>query len=949
MVRSPAPDNIPGMKVIHGFIFLFSLFSMLPLSAQDEPIILEAESGIAGSDFSVFQDAGVTYLTPSTDLAASDNPGNETKIISFSVNFAETGTYDLFARIRVGANNYNDDSFFIGNGFGSRSATTPSDWRMINGIVNTGYSDPSDVVDGGESTGVLTWKWMNVSEYLGGFTFTVEDADSQYTFQYGAREDGLDLDKIAFGKASLYYMVDNLEKGEAGSQANPNDDGTGYPDSSYRVVKTYMNPVLGGDHPDLTLFRHGPDFYVCGSSFHFTPYCEILHSTDLVHWEIISRAVSPQWTGLISDAPADGTWQGAITYFYDSWWIYFSNTAGGGQYYSKADNPEGPWSTPVKVQVTASTGSIGYDNSIFIDDDGTPYMLIKSGPVTNRIQEIGTNGHLVDPVLNLDWVNDDRKYSWAEGPVMCKRDGWYYYFVAGNVYGGQWVLRSQNLTEDSTQWEELGEFFQPITDPLTPFRGPNHITAPVQMDDGTWWVLSHSYENLSGNSWEGKGRQGLLHRVLWDANGKPAGLPPSTIPRTSPGLPRTATSWKLPRSDYFEGETLELCWHFLNRAASGKYSLTGNPGWLSLEPGTGTTHILQKDAGHYYTLLTKVRTDATEVGQQAGIYLTNGNQSVVVKLASGYSGGKKILFTFNNTAYESENTAGEIAWLKLVRNEHYLSGYFSSDGINWTQVGQEINVADLDKAQPDYNSWVGNSNGLFAEGIQADFDLYVYRDGFSEQQAVAFNNAFGVETLTRTIGKVITNSTDSGAWLMIGGLDLGNGIDRYPAGLEVNASSIPGGTLELWLDDIEYGGTKIATIQVSSTGSNDTWNKFTAELSGVSGQHDVYLRITGVRNAFCIHTIRFIPWIDTTGTANKGTLPGKAIRIYPNPSDHQFYFNSREGNLSYRIFNSSGVLVDQGKFGPGRNEFGRYLEPGSYLLEVVSDSRRDVIQLVRHK
>jgi xylan 1,4-beta-xylosidase len=43
--------------------------------------------------------------------------------------------------------------------------------------------------------------------------------------------------------------------------------------------KTYMNPVIPGDHPDPTLTRIGKDFYTTGSSFNPTPI--IYHSTDL--------------------------------------------------------------------------------------------------------------------------------------------------------------------------------------------------------------------------------------------------------------------------------------------------------------------------------------------------------------------------------------------------------------------------------------------------------------------------------------------------------------------------------------------------------------------------------------------------------------------------------------------------------------------------------------------
>src|SRR6187431_1915558 len=183
--------------------------------------------------------------------------------------------------------------------------------------------------------------------------------------------------------------------------------------SFYNEVKTYVNPVLPGDHPDPTLLKVGDDFYHCGSSFHFNPYLPIYHSKDLVHWEIISRVVPPSKAGFVTDRPSAGIWQGAITYFYDSYWIYFSAN---GQWFSKASSPKGPWSDAVPVKTNPKTGPLGYDNSIFVDDDGKPYMVIKNGQKVNRLQALGKDGQLTSTVMNMDWINARLQYSWAEGP-----------------------------------------------------------------------------------------------------------------------------------------------------------------------------------------------------------------------------------------------------------------------------------------------------------------------------------------------------------------------------------------------------------------------------------------------------------------------------------------------------------------------------------------------------
>jgi beta-xylosidase len=622
--------------------------------------------------------------------------------------------------------------------------------------------------------------------------------------------------------------------------------------SFYQSVKTYVNPVLPGDHPDPTLLKVGDDFYHCGSSFHFTPYLPIYHSKDLIHWEVISRVIPPTIAGFVADRPSAGIWQGAITYFYGSYWIYFSSN---GQWFSKASSPYGPWSTPVEVKTNPVTGPLGYDNSIFIDDDGKPYMVIKNGQKVNRLQALGRDGQLTDSVINLDWINQNLQYSWAEGPVLCKRNGYYYYFPAGDVSGGQYVLRATALTGDSTKWERLGNFFKPITDPNTGFRSPNHISAPLQLSDGTWWTLGQSYERTQGDDWSGMGRQTSLYQVIWEGD-RPWGVAPTTSPIVKPNLPQSNISWRSVEPDYFESEFLGGWWHFLTKKAFDEYSLSQRKGWLRLLPASSRAHIVQKETDHYYTAVTKVDFNATNAAHKAGFYLTNGNQKVFVEFFSGYDNGKKIIFKFDTAIRTIPNAFGNSVWLKLERNEHNLTAYCSSDGKMWTQVGAPINSVNLDKAQPNWNSWVGTSVGLFAEGKPADFDFFVCKDGFSPLIAAGYSNYYGVETIEQGSEKVVTNISPNGGWFMLSGVELGK--DKNAATkIEAQVSSKTGGKLEIWLDDLT-SGQLISTITVDATGVENYWKVFSTTVKNVSGHHDVFVKFPeGSDHNLFIKTIRF--------------------------------------------------------------------------------------------
>jgi xylan 1,4-beta-xylosidase len=910
-------------------IIIILLFNSL-LQAQNLPVVIEAESGVLGSDFEIVDEGDLRFVRPKTDLANGSYPGNDSKIITFSVPFPETGTYHIYARIRVGAGTYNDDSFYLGKSFGTISPTSSDGWHLVNGLVPVGHNSPDEVVTGVGNVGVSAWKWVNISAFLNAenpITYSVENTNEPLLFCIGARENGLDIDKIAFGKANLYFTVENLDKVEAGMTELPGENDS--PDLAYSQVLTFVNPIMPGDHPDLTLFKDGNDFYSCGSNFHFLPYLPILHSTDLVHWEEICRVIPASESSFINDAPKAGTWGGVITFFYDSYWIYFSNTAGGGQYFAKADHPAGPWTKPVKVKTTTDDG-LGYDNSVFVDDDGTPYMLIKPGQYRNRIQEIGRDGHMTGDVMYLDWVNADGKYSWAEGPVMCKRDGWYYYLIAGHVYGGQYILRSRTLTDDPSSWEALGNFFENVTDPAVTFRSPNHISQPYQLEDGTWWTISHSYESLGGNNWNGQGRQGMLHQITWDANGKPTGKAPSTSPQLKPNLPKSGIPWKTPRSDHFENETIELSWHFMNRKAAARYTLTEKPGWLTLDPGSEKTHILHKESRHHYAIVTKMNVNVASTGQEAGIYLTNGNESVTAELYSGYNNGKILGFRFGNLNYTTNNPLGNELWLKVERTDHQISGFYSSNGILWTQVGDAINVANLDKNQENDNSWVGTSNGLYAAKVKASFDHYAYRDGFSLLPAVAYNNYFGLENVGSGSNRTLTNSTAKGGWLMFAGVDLGNDA-RIPVKVEAEILANATGTLEIWIDDLENDGQKIAEIVV--TPADGKLTTYSSNTSKVSGQHDVYLRWRGEAKAFNLKNLRFVT--DDSFYTNAEIIKEQSDwKVYPNPFQQTFTLESKQLHAKYSLFAIDGRLVESGTVQSMQQQIGADLQPGIYFFSL---------------
>ncbi len=225
--------NQGGIDVRHTLPFLLgaSLLACAPavVQAENEPVVIEAEAAARGSAFNLLNADSVQYITINSTVGGG-NPTSDTRVATFSVTFPAAGTYELYARLRVGPSTFNDDSFYYANGFGVKpvSADNSADgsWILANNLANpVGYTLPSDKVVGGGLAAAGVWKWVKLSAFDGGEPpvagFVVPDGALTQTFQIAGREDGLDLDKIAFGPQGVFFTVNDLDNGLPGTTVPP--------------------------------------------------------------------------------------------------------------------------------------------------------------------------------------------------------------------------------------------------------------------------------------------------------------------------------------------------------------------------------------------------------------------------------------------------------------------------------------------------------------------------------------------------------------------------------------------------------------------------------------------------------------------------------------------------------------------------------------------------------
>ena len=140
----------------------------------------------------------------------------------------------------------------------------------------------------------------------------------------------------------------------------------------------FTNPVINADLPDMSITRHGNEFYLISTTMHMMPGAPVMKSTDLVHWEIASY-VFDKLTDTSKYDLVDGTvygrgqWASSIRYHKGKYYVLFSpNDVPFRSYIYSTTDPSGQWELVSRTQHF-------HDASLFFDDDGKVYVFSGTG------------------------------------------------------------------------------------------------------------------------------------------------------------------------------------------------------------------------------------------------------------------------------------------------------------------------------------------------------------------------------------------------------------------------------------------------------------------------------------------------------------------------------------------------------------------------------------------
>lgn len=321
---------------------------------------------------------------------------------------------------------------------------------------------------------------------------------------------------------------------------------------------TYKNPIIHSDYSDPDVTRADDDYYMTSSSFNAAPGLPILHSKDMVNWELINYALPKQVPVEHFNTPqhGNGVWAPAFRYHNNEFYIYWGDPDFG-IYMVKTDDPAGEWSDPVLVM--EAKGAI--DPCPLWDEDGKAYLVhawagsragVKSLLTVHKMSPDGTK--VLDDGRHVFDGHDD--HPTVEGSKFYKRNGYYYIFPpAGGVSTGwQLILRSKNV-------------YGPYEEKIVLEQGSTSVNGPHQ---GAW------VETPKGQDWfyhfqdvEAYGRIVHLQPMDWkndwpvmgeDHDGNGIGEPVMTHIKPDVGQSYPVVTPK--ETDEFTSDSLGIQWQW---------------------------------------------------------------------------------------------------------------------------------------------------------------------------------------------------------------------------------------------------------------------------------------------------------------------------------------------------------------------------------------------------
>jgi beta-xylosidase len=505
---------------------------------------------------------------------------------------------------------------------------------------------------------------------------------------------------------------------------------------------TFSNPLFYEEFEDPDPIRVGDDYYLASTTMHMNPGVIVMHSKDLVNWELASYCIDrldlgPAYRLEGGNIYGNGIWAPCIRY-HDGMFYVFCNVNRAGLQVFRSKSASGPW------QHNQIQGF--HDLSVLFDDDGKIYLV--SGN-RNPYTIVELNKDLTGVIPGAR--HQMNAPSMGEGHHLYKINGKYFDVSAiPGAHTDQVVARSDSIDgpwqiERMVHSESLGvptqnsirvngsgadrTFTIMHSNPNSGGGLTLHQGGVVDTPSGQWWsIIMQDHGSI--------GRMVSLVPITWD-NGFPIiGLPsnlrkaPNTWIKPDTGYTQ-APKPLFVRSDNFDSPKMNPVWQWNHVPDDSKWSLTEKTGVLRLHSLPADSFWMARDSltqrpmGPESIATVELDGSGLEPGDTAGLALLSAPYAWIGlgKTAEGVT-----LRMFDETYHKTNNASSSPihVWLRVACNFDTEKAVFSwsADGKEFAPLGDPFTMAfQLITFQGDRLA-LFNYNADGKPGGYADFDNF---------------------------------------------------------------------------------------------------------------------------------------------------------------------------------------------------------------------------------
>ena len=457
--------------------------------------------------------------------------------------------------------------------------------------------------------------------------------------------------------------------------------------SCAKPVTHCVNPLTYTDIPDNDVIRVGKDYYMVSTTMYFCPGAPIMHSKDLVHWEIISYIYDYLADDDIynlqngRNAYGKGQWATSLRYVDGTYYaLFIANDQRKTYVYYTDDITKSYWKRNVIDRP--------FHDASLLFEDGHVYVVWGNGDL--RITELKP-----DRTGVLEGGVDQLLISAPRQGINLRAEGAHIYHI-GDYYYVLEIDWPRGGVRTETCWrskELLGEYESKVV-LQGKFDGRNDGVAQGAIFDtpkGDWYAVMFQDHGAVG-------RIPTLQPVKWEDDWPILGDETVPVKEFDVNLKPFGEN-RVWASDEFDATALDLVWQWNHKPVDSAWSLSARPGWMTLSalPATkiadARNTLTQRSVGPACESAVKYDVSGLKPGDHAGFCAFQSNFAAL-EIEVAEDGTKALVGLNRQEEFLRIPFTGNDVCFKLIFdfNTDKAKVAYSLDGNSWTIPDYELQM-----------------------------------------------------------------------------------------------------------------------------------------------------------------------------------------------------------------------------------------------------------------